>query len=164
MLARLAFFLFLSPAALADEASPTAELSTAERVAIENALDESHRAVAHYAKVQLEYDDTRVFSELLEVHRSQVTSLSMLLMQYGEAVPASRWAGRVHSAPSLLDACSASLDVERAVETRHDTVLDSTEHELVRTSVSALVDGRSENEGSLSKCVEKAEKKARKGR
>ena len=124
MLARLAVLLMLSSTALADDASPDAELSTAERVAIENALDESHRAVAHYAKVQLEYDDARVFGELLEVHRSQVTSLSMLLMQYGEAVPASRWAGRVHSAPSLLDACTGSLEVERAVGERHDTVID----------------------------------------
>lgn len=165
MLTFLATLLLLPvPAALADEASPSNELSLAERVAIENALDESQHAVAHYAKAQLEFEDAEVFGELLASHRAQVTTLSTLLMQYGEAVPASRWAGRVHSATSLLDACSQGLEMERAVSDRHDLVVNSTEHELVRSSVVSLSGSRSAHEASLQRCVEKAEKKSRKGR
>ncbi|TNE87853.1 MAG: hypothetical protein EP330_16265 [Deltaproteobacteria bacterium] len=158
----LALALLLTTPALADESSLGDELSKAELIALENALDEANHAVAVYAKAQLDFEDAKTFASVLQAHREHADVLAGLLVKHGEAVPANRWAGRVHSAPSLVDACRAGLEAEQASAQRQAEFLASTDRADLRAAYSAWQADATEYVDAFAKCVEKAEKKARK--
>ena len=119
-------------------AAPTQPLSTAERDALEVALQDEYKSRATYNRVLADFGEVRPFSNIVKAEGRHVAMLSQLYTRYGVPVPADTWAARVPAFDSLLAAAQASVQGEIDNGSLYDGLLTDVTNPELRSVFEAL--------------------------
>lgn len=89
------------------------------------AMDDEYHARATYRSVLDAFGDVRPFLNVVESEVRHIRALARLYDEYGLAVPADRWAGRVSAPASLREACRAGVEAERKNGALYEKLIES---------------------------------------
>ncbi len=126
------------PQSLWNTAAPTQPLSTAERNALEVALQDEYKSRATYSRVLADFGTVRPFSNIVRAEGRHVAMLTQLYTRYGVPVPADTWATRVPAFDTLLAAAEASVQGEMDNGSLYDKLLADVTNPEVRAVFAAL--------------------------
>jgi hypothetical protein len=101
-------------------------LAETEIRALNEALDDEHRAWATYDQVIADFGEVRPFSNIREAEARHIEALSVLFARYGLPMPENPWPGRVARYASLQAACEAGVAAEIENGALYERLLAST--------------------------------------
>jgi hypothetical protein len=88
------------------------QLSERELRALDEALDDEHKAWATYDQVIRDFGPVRPFINIRESESRHINALTSLYDRYGVETPANPWVGKVPRYDSLQSACEAAVEAE----------------------------------------------------
>ncbi len=143
LLIPLASIAWLGLAACADSASSrmtsqgeddmTSELTSAEREALGDALDDEYRAWATYDQVIRDFGAVRPFINIRDAEARHIEALVSLFERYGLKVPENTWPGRVPRYESVREACEHAIEAEIENAALYDRLMESTNRADIAT-------------------------------
>ena len=101
-------------------------LTEAEILALNEALDDEHRAWATYDQVIADFGEVQPFSNIRAAEARHIEARCMLFARYGLPVPENPWPGKVARYASLRAACEAGVAAEIANGAMYDRLLRAT--------------------------------------
>jgi len=87
-------------------------LTDSEVRALQEALDDEHKAWAIYAQVIADFGPQRPFVNIVEAEARHIQALHVLFDRYRLDVPENPWPGQVPRYASVREACLAAVDAE----------------------------------------------------
>ena len=102
-------------------------LNEVEIRALDEALDDEHRAWATYDQVIRDFGAVRPFVNIRQAEANHIAALHALFARYGLAVPENPWPGKVARYASLQEACAAGVAAEIENAGLYERLLASTQ-------------------------------------
>ncbi|MEE4299877.1 MAG: hypothetical protein V2J24_10590 [Pseudomonadales bacterium] len=111
----------------------TSETLAPEEIrALEEALDDEHKAWATYDQVIRDFGPVRPFVNIRDAEARHIGALERLHERFGMPIPTNPWPGRVKRYESLLAACADGVAGEIENAALYDRLLAAVRHEDVR--------------------------------
>lgn len=120
-------------------------LDAATVAAMEEALEDEHKARATYRAVLAAFGPVRPFVNIVESEGRHAAALENLFVRHGLAAPQDRWDGRVAAPPTLADACKAAVAAEVENAAMYDRLLGQVAALDVRAVLERLRDASQQN-------------------
>ena len=108
-------------------------LTEAEILALNEALDDEHRAWATYDQVITDFGEVPPFNNIRAAEARHIDALRMLFGRYGLPVPENPWPGKVARYASPRAACEAGVAAEIANGEMYDRLLKATPRQDILT-------------------------------
>ena len=93
---------------------PAGELSDEAKEALNEAINDEHKALSTYEAVIAEFGSVRPFSMIKGAEEQHIAALKAIYDKYGLTVPANNWEAKVAVPISLQEACQIGVDAEIA--------------------------------------------------
>ena len=120
-------------------------LDAATVAALEEALEDEHKARATYGAVIAAFGPVRPFVNIVESEGRHAAALEDLFARHGLVAPADRWAGRVDPPSSLAAACEAAVAAEVDNAAMYERLLAAVAAPDVRAVLERLRDASRQN-------------------
>lgn len=102
-------------------------VDSAIKQAMVDAINDEYRARAYYQAVINKFGDVRPFSNIVQAEDRHVQLWEGLFAQYGLTVPEDSFTGHMTAPGTLLEACQAGVEAERADAEMYANFLDTIE-------------------------------------
>lgn len=102
-------------------------VDSATQQAMVEAINDEYHARAYYQAVIDKFGDVRPFSNIVQAEERHVQLWEGLFAQYGLTVPEDTFAGNMTAPDTLLEACQAGVEAERADAEMYANFLDTIE-------------------------------------
>lgn len=87
-------------------------LDDSEIQALQDALDDEHRAWATYDQVIQDFGEVRPFINIRDAEARHIDALGVLFARYGLVLPKNPWIGQAPHFSNLREACEAAVSAE----------------------------------------------------
>lgn len=104
-------------------------LTDTEIHALNEALDDEHRAWATYDQVIADFGEEQPFRNIRDAEARHIEALRVLFARYHLPVPENPWPGKVERYPSLQAACKAGVAAEIANGEMYNRLMATTQRE-----------------------------------
>lgn len=113
--------------------------------ALEEALEDEHKARATYRAVLAAFGPVRPFANIVESEGRHAAALERLFARHGLVAPQDQWEGRVAAPPTLAEACEAAVAAEVENAAMYDRLLAQVTTCDVRAVLERLRDASQQN-------------------
>jgi len=113
-------------------------VATELRERLTEALDDEYKSRATYRRVIEKFGPVRPFVNIVEAEQRHVHALISLFDAHGLPVPEDDWASRVVAPATIVEACRAAVEAERANMAMYDCLLAATPEPDVRRVLTHL--------------------------
>lgn len=93
-------------------AAPTQPLTEAEKIALNDAIQDEYKSRATYNKILDTFGQVLPFANIVNAENRHVEALAYLHERYGVAIPADTWATKAPAYATLLEAGQAAVQAE----------------------------------------------------
>lgn len=128
-----------------DISSYTGDLKKEEIDGLLLALNDEYMAIALYEQVNRNFNDPRLFVNIVEAEKRHAEMLKGLFTKYGIAIPENPWPGKVTTYKTVAEACKAGVDAEIANRDLYTRLFRSTERQDILDTYRALQRASEEN-------------------
>lgn len=111
----------------------SAALTSQEKAALLEALDDEYKAWATYDQVLADFGSVRPFVNIIEAEARHISALARLFERYGIAMPRNPWPGKVPRYSSLKEACEAGVQGEIENDALYKRLMPLVRHADIRT-------------------------------
>lgn len=113
-------------------------MDRATREALDEALDDEHKARATYAAVIERFGELRPFTNIIESEQRHIDALLSIYRRHQLEPPPDRWAGRVEAPASVEEACRQGVAAERDNDAMYVRLLERVDDPNIRAVLARL--------------------------